>query len=188
MRIDRRLNIVLPVEHSDLGAIFVHSAPISRDVFERHFLLLSKAMASMFNEGLGVVTGPGVAALMLRKLAEAADAWDGPQGVKNTLMTEIVRLSNVVMPDPQGGGWTTMPLFEALRRGLLDEQDAQEAEDTIVFFICVSSVLRVKQVAPMLEAAGRLWNFTTTSLNSTEYSASLPISTPGASSGEKKVA
>ena len=33
MKIDRKLNIVIPVETESKGLIYVHSTPISRDVF-----------------------------------------------------------------------------------------------------------------------------------------------------------
>lgn len=194
MKIDKRLNLVFPIEHAELGTIYVHSMPIARDVFERHFLILSQTTASIFGAGLGIVAGPSVAALMLRKIAEDAKlpdgstAWEGPGGIKNTLMAEIIRLSNVVMPSPEGGGWITLPLIEALRRGILSAQEAREAEDIVVFFTCVSSVLRQKQAQPLLKAAGGLWSFTTTLLSCTEFSASLPTSTVDASSGAKAAA
>ena len=178
MRIDKRLNLVTEVEVSE-GSIFVHSTPISRDVFEKYFLIISKTFSTIISEGLSFVSGPRVAAMMMKKVAVDAGIWDGPDGVQNGLIAEIRRLSNVVMPSPQG--WKTLPYQSAIDSGLLDPDDVAEVDGLIAFFICASAMSRRNEIGPVLDKM-RLWGSATTSLNSTEYSASLPISTPAETS------
>ena len=41
MKIDRKLNLVLSVTRDEGVEVFVHSTPISRAIYESHFLVLS---------------------------------------------------------------------------------------------------------------------------------------------------
>lgn len=173
MKIDKKLNLLVEVETNE-GTIFVHSTPLSREVFERYFLIIGKTFASLISEGLSFVSGPRVAAMMLRKIAQDAGAWDGRDGINNGLMAEIRRLSNVVIPGTSG--WKTMPFQDAIDKKAMDDEDVAEVEGLITFFICASAMSRRNEIGPVLERM-RLWGALTTSLNSTEYAASLPTST-----------
>ena len=130
MKIDKRLNLVTEVQ-TDEGTVFVHSMPISSEVFEKYFLVISKTFAAIIGEGLSFVSGPRVAALMLKKIATDLGVWDGKDGVNNGLMAEIRRLSNVVMPTENG--WKTYPLQDVIDKGMLDESDIAEVEGLIAF-------------------------------------------------------
>jgi hypothetical protein len=174
MKIDKRLNLVTEVE-TENGTVFVHSAPISREVFEKYFLVISKTFAAIIGEGLSFVSGPRVAALMLKKIATDSGVWDGRDGVNNGLMAEIRRLSNVVMSSENG--WRTYPLQDVIDKSMLDDSDIAEVEGLIAFFICASAMSRKNELRAVLERMA-LWGSLITSLNSTEYAASLPISTP----------
>ena len=44
MKIDRRLNLVQPIETGS-GTVYLHSVPLSREVWETYFLVLSKTYA-----------------------------------------------------------------------------------------------------------------------------------------------
>ena len=68
MEINRKLNLVVPIERES-GEVYVHSMPIGRQVFERYFLVISKAFASIFQEGLNFYSGPRIAAMMIRQVA-----------------------------------------------------------------------------------------------------------------------
>jgi len=173
MKIDKKLNLVVEVETNE-GTIFVHSAPLSREVFERYFLIIGKTFASLISEGLSFVSGPRVAAMMLKKIAQDAGVWEGRDGINNGLMAEIRRLSNVVIPSTSG--WQTMPFQDAIDKKAMDDEDVAEVEGLITFFICASAMSRKSEIGPVLERM-RLWGALTTSLNSTEYAASLPTST-----------
>ena len=178
MRIDAKLNIVIEVE-TDEGTIFVHSVPISRDVFERYFLVISKTFAAIISEGLSFISGPRVAAMMLKKIATDMGVWEGRDGVSNGLVAEIRRLSNVIIPT--SSGWKTVPFQDAIDKKLMNEDDIAEVEGIIAFFICASAMTRKTEIAAILDRM-QLWGARVTSLNCTEYAASLPTLTQGETS------
>jgi hypothetical protein len=189
MRLDRSLNLVLPLE-TDNGTVYVHSTPVSRDTFERHYLVVSKTFAAMYQEGLAALAGPRVAAMLLRDVAMntrgqngSPNAWEGSDGVELGLMAEIRRLTNLVMPSEKG--WETIPFQDAISRKLLSPDDIADAESVIVFFICASAMHRRATLEAFLTGAASLWGAQITSSTSTGYAASLPTSIETASSGEK---
>jgi len=183
MKIDRQLNLVRTIE-TENGVYHVHSAPISHAVWEENFFILSQAYTSIFSGGFGATTGPKMAALMLKRCATK----NGAPEEYTALMNEIKRLTNVTFSTPQG--WRTMPWESAAAN--IDEEAVAEAENAIVFFICVSAVLRGKADKAKLDITlammASLWDAQTTSLGITEYAASLPISTQDAPSIESKPA
>ena len=170
MKIDSKLNLVVEIE-SETGTLFVHSTPIAREVFEKYFLVISKAYASIISEGLSFVSGPRVAALLLKKIAVDRGAWEGSDGVEVGLMAEIRRLSNVVMPTTSG--WKTVPFQDAIDKQMISLDDIAEVEGLICFFICVSAMARRTEVAAILEKMS-LWGSQTTSLTSSIFADSLP--------------
>lgn len=179
MKLDRNLNLTQKLE-TDSGACYIHSTPISRVEWEEYFYVLSQTYASLFMGGLGVSTGPTMAALMLRKVAKDQGVWDGEAGVQAGLMGAIRRLTNVVVATDQG--WQTIPYEVAVSRRLLDEEAQAEVENALVFFICVSSVLRGPKSRPkLLVTLGMmraLWDAQTTPLDVTAFASSLTTSTP----------
>ncbi|WP_324028584.1 hypothetical protein GC087_14440 [Pantoea sp. JZ2] len=179
MKIARNMNFVLPVE-TDMGAGYVHATPISKEVYRQHFYILSKTFSAIFSEGLGVVAGPRVAYLMLEKISQDLGVWDGDTGVRNTLLNEIIRLSNLVYP-VEGKGWDTAPLDVAIGRKVIEPE---EALGELVFFTCVSSINKPQQAREVMEQVGGLWGSAISSSTLTEWIASLPTSTHPASSGE----
>ena len=180
MKISRALNIVIPLDRGE-RAIYVHSTPISEEVFRLYWRVLAAAHARLFQEGLGAINGPRVASLMLEDVAKERGAWEGPDGIQNGFMAELHRISNVLVPSPNG--WQTVPLHGAVGREDISKEELNEIEGILVFFMLVS-VLNKKSIVPgMLNAAGSLWDFQTTLYNVTEYAASLPSLTEGASIG-----
>ena len=186
MKIDRSLNLTQKLE-TDSGSVYVHSAPISRIEWEEYFYVLSQTYASLFMGGLGVATGPTMASLMLRKVAKEQGVWAGDAGVETGLMGAIRRLTNVVVSTPEG--WQTLPYDVAVSRGILDEEAQAEVENAIVFFICVSSVLRGPKSRPkLLVTLGMmraLWDAQTTPSDVTVFASSLTTSTPDAPTTRK---
>ncbi len=174
MRINTRLNLVIPVD-TDAGTLFVHSVPISREVFEKYFLVISKAFAAIYQEGLNVVAGPRIAMLMLKRAAVERGEWDGPDGVQNGLVAEIRRLTNVAVPGE--GGWKSYPMQDAIDRSILDADDVSEVEGAVAFFTCASAMHKRDQLPAILGGMTSLWDARTTSLNFTDYLASLRTST-----------
>lgn len=178
MKIARNMNLVLTVD-TEMGSAYLHAAPISKEVYRQHFFILSKTFSAIFSEGLGAVAGPRIAYLMLEKICTDLKCWDGETGVKNTLVAEIIRLANLVYP-VEGKGWDTVPLDVAIEREIID---IDEAIGELVFFTCVSSINKPPQAKGLMEQVNGMWGSVTTSLNLTEWIASLPTSKRKDSSG-----
>ncbi|MCU5774725.1 hypothetical protein N5923_21765 [Erwiniaceae bacterium BAC15a-03b] len=179
MKISRVMNLIVPVE-TESGAAWIHSTPISREIYKAHFLILSKTFAAIFTEGLGTVAGPRVACLMLEKIASESGGWDGANGVRNTLVGEIIRLSNLVYPQ-EGKGWQTKPLDVAIEKGVVE---LDEIIGELVFFTCVSAINKPDQARGLMEVVAGLWSSATTSLSLMDWIDSLVISKPTGNSGE----
>jgi hypothetical protein len=182
LTIDRKLNIVLKVETAK-GPVHVHASPIGREVFEDNFLVISRAFTAVYTNGLGPVTGPRVAALLLRDEAKKMGVWERTQ---QSLMAEIYRLTNVIAPTDNG--WENYPFMVAKQRGILNEDEAAEIENCIVYFTCASSIHLRAELAVATEGLSTLWNAQITSSNTTEYMRSLPTSTPTGTTGETATA
>lgn len=178
MKISRNMNLVLSVE-TEMGAAYLHASPITKEVYRQHFFILSKTFSAIFSEGLGVVAGPRIAYLMLEKICSDMKIWDGAEGVKNTLVAEIIRLSNLVYP-VEGKGWDTVPLEVAIDREIID---LDEAIGELVFFTCISSINKPPQAKAMMEQVNGMWGSVVTSLTLTDWIASLPTSRHKGSTG-----
>lgn len=174
MKVDKKLNLIIPVE-TENGVIYFHSTPISRPVFEKYYLLIGKVFASLYAEGLQIIAGPQLAYLMLKDLAEKSGKWED---VQQGFINEIRRLTNVVLD-----GREITPLQNVVDKGLVDEETLREVESAIVFFIVSSAMHKKGMLTAMMEVATGLYGWETTFLNSTEYAASLPMLTETESSG-----
>lgn len=183
MKLDRRLNLVVPVEQ-DQGTIYVHAAPISSEVFERYFKVIARAYTSIFANNLTSVSAPRVAFLLLKDAALEMGVWEGKDGVESGLLAEIRRLANVALPRP-GGGWEAMPYEDVRAQKLIDDADLAEVENLLVFFILISAMSRKKDTSGMLGIVSVLWEAQITSSNCTEFLASLPTSKPPEPTGAK---
>lgn len=204
MRIDRKLNFVVPIygdETVQLDAkgapaiqdgrpvmvtpviAYVHSTPLSAEMVDRYFLVLAQTFAQFWNLGLSVAAAPGVALRLLKKISSDAGTWSGPDGVEIGLVEEMRRTTSVIVPGEKG--WSPMPLKAAVDRGVITQDDVQEVENALVFFIAVSATLGRSQRREMLETAAGLWSALVSSLSSSDFASSLPTSTGTASSGAK---
>lgn len=178
VKLNRKLNLVVSVE-TEKGTVHIHSVPIGRSVFEDNYLPISRAFTAVYTNGLGPVTGPRVAALLLKEEAQKLNIWERTQ---QSLIAEIHRLSNVIAPGPSG--WESMPFDVARKRGVLGDDDAAEVENCLVYFTCASSIHLRAELTVALEGLSTLWGAQTTSLNVTEYMRSLPISIAEETIGE----
>lgn len=183
MKIDQRLNFVVPLYRDDDQVYaYVHSAPVSREVFEANYLLISKTFAAIHSEGLGIAGGPRVAALLMRDIAQRMAGPDGDSAsVSGDLTNEIRRLSNVVAPGPSG--WTVTPFQEAIDNKSIDTDDLAEVENALAFFTVASAMHQRSVLAVVLRGAARLWGAQLSSLNCTGFAGSLQTSTGTGSSG-----
>lgn len=186
MRIDKKLNLIIPItDENDNTVAYVHSTPISSDVFDTYFLPIAKAFSSIYSEGLGFAGGPRIADKMLRKVSQELGVWEGPTGVQNGLIAEIHRLTNVLAVGKNG--WEMLP-YHVAKKTVLNADDAAEIDAALVFFGLGSVMFRRAQVADLVGGAMKLWGAQIESLSCTEYMNSLRTSTAGASSGVMAVA
>lgn len=174
MKLSDKLHVVIPVygpgEVAPVVA-YVHSAPISAEVFDAHFMLLGRAFAAIYSSGLGPVAGPRVAHLLLNKVAKE----QGDELGALALMAEIKRLTNVMLRTEKG--WEPFPYDTVLEHGLLDHEDLGEVTNAIVFFTVLSSTHRRTERREMMAGAAKLWAAQITSSDFTAFAASLPTST-----------
>lgn len=184
MKIDKKLNLVIPLER-DTGTIYVFSTPITREVFEAHYKVISKTFTQLWAGGLGLHGGPRVAALELRSVAQSTprvdgegSMWDGPEGVEATLMNEIRRLTNVLLPAEDGRGYTNIPYDTAVNQKLLTDEEMQEVEGAATFFIVNWAMHRRVVAIGILTSAAVMWGQRVTSLPLSEYRSTLTVSTP----------
>lgn len=185
--INRRLNLVLPIER-DGKTIYVHSIPISRDVYANYFTILAETVSEVFGRGFRAALAVRVAAMTLQKIATEQGIWEdsGSQvGVKSGLLNEIRRLTTVIQPGPRG--WDNMLLDDALKAGVFDEDEAAEVDSVIVFFTASSWILRPKEFQEMFAEAGRPYGAFTTSSSATAFSAGLPTSSAPENTGARAI-
>jgi len=178
--INRNLFLVLACETPTGGKAYIHAAPISREVYKEHFMIIGQTYSRMFSEGLSFAAGPRTAYHLLEHVARERKVWEGENGVQNTLVNEIVRLANYVYPE-DGKGWQTLPLDVAVARGLVE---LEEAIDELVFFTCVSCVNKRAQVSRIMIMVSGLWGSSISSSGLTAWIASLPTLKTAETTGE----
>jgi hypothetical protein len=182
--INRKLNLVIPIETDNHGKIWIHSVPLSREVFASNYMLLTRTLANLYNFGIGPAMAPRIAMLRLK---DTAKDMDEEKDISENLVQEIYRLTNVLMPNPDGGGWRTIPFSEVKMKKLVDEDSLLEVENAIVYFIVASSVHLKSELPMAFQGLKAIWNAETTLLNVTQYGNSLMTSTQEESTGEKPV-
>jgi hypothetical protein len=180
MKINKAMNIVVPVDIDGVEC-FVHSTPISFEVFEKYFLVISKTFSEIYSQGLSHVAAPRVAGLLLKKCAKDLGELES---VEKGLINEIRRLTNIVMPSDKG--WETIPYYDALQQKLINNQDASEVDNVLVYFTCCGAMHRKENLSGVLGLLS-MWGVQTTLLNSTEYTHYLPTSTEVENFGEMEI-
>jgi hypothetical protein len=186
MRIEKNLCLVIPITRADGAEIFVHSTPISTDIFETYFEPISVAFSRLYSRGLGIVGGARIAHMMLKKVAQELGVWDGPGGVERGLVAEIHRLTNVLASGARG--WEMIPFDEAIRTGVLESVDASTVDGLITFFTLAFSMHPKAMQRTMIEPPMQLCGARIESSSCTEFINSLPISTAAGNTGVKAVA
>lgn len=184
MKIDRRLNLVFEIDQGDGKKLYAHSTPIEETTWEQHYSVLSKTLTSLYSDDFN----PGMAArLTLLRLREVAREKGKEQETESGLITEIERRTNVIALDPEQG-WQAVPLTVAVSRDLLSQGDYKEALSYACFFTSVSWVHTKGELMNLIIPMLKMYSAQVTSSNATEFSRSLPTSTPAASTGEKEQA
>lgn len=190
--INRQLNLVVPLDRPDGTTLYVHSSPLGQPTFEVYFMVLAKTFSALAQNGLDPRSGPSVAALILKETAQntarmpGQNWWDGHDGVggPSGLLAEMVRLSNVCVPSPDGGGWTTMPLQQAFDRKTVDEEEKQEVLNLLTFFTVASRIAPRVDREKLIQGMSVIYELRTTYSNATDYATSLRTAKTEESSGE----
>ena len=180
MRLNKKLNFVLPIDRGEDEIIYIHSTPIAFESYEQFAVVLAKCYSQIMSEGLNFLGGPGVAAKMLEQVAKetrrgGGSWWEGSDGIQLGLWPEIRRLTNYIFL--QGGAWTPIPLETAYAQGLLDREEVFEVENQLAFFTVFSHSPPRQFRETLLEGMAGTFASQITSSNSTDFAASLPIST-----------
>ena len=176
----------MQVQTDGNGTVYIHSASISRSVFEQFYLELGKVFSQCFdsiNQAHLALSAPQLAYPALKSIATKAGNWDGAGGVKFGLINEIVRLTNILVSTEKG--WETLPFDIAVKREIFDEDEEAEILSSLVFFTAISKVAPKELKNSFLEMAGALRNWELTSLDSMEFQNGLPILTKKEVTGKK---
>lgn len=174
MKINTELNLTFPVVRADGSTVHIHVTPISDEVFETYFRPISKTLAALMQDGMGLAIGPRIAGMMLKDTALEMGRWDGADGVRDGLLPELRRMISVVAPSK--AGWHPYPFDVAVAQGLLDASDVRAVEGVSTFFMFASAVYGRKEAAPLLSAAAPFWSAQTTSFGCTDFTGSLKTS------------
>ncbi len=178
MEINKKLHLVIPLEQGDGSTVYAYSVPIDKIVFERYYKIFAKCFSEIYGGGLGIMSAPRVAAMIMKDAAKELGMWDGPEGAEHGLVNEIRRLTYVVALTEKG--WEPIPWHEAITRKLIDDEDVSEVENAIAFFTVAWHYHRRSDRMGILEGASKLWGGHLESLGYTEFCASLPTSTEDA--------
>lgn len=189
--IDKKLNLVIPILRGDETKLYIHSTPIMMEMFEKYHLVLAKTFAAFTQNSLDPRSGPSVGMLILKDVSKNTPRvngdswWDGPDGVggEGGLVAEIIRLSNTITTS--GSGWGTVPFQTALNQKLIDDDERSEVMNLLAFFTVVSLVAPRADRAKFVRGMAFMYNLQTTLYNSTEFAASLKMSTEDETTGEK---
>lgn len=179
MRINKKMNLVIPMENEDGSKYYVHAKPFSRDAFEAHYLLFSQAFSSMIETGIQVTAGPRVAALVLKDLAKK----QGKEADYAAIIAEIKRTANVI----KGGasGFEPKLLSTAIAHGDIAEEELAYIEGVICFFTLTSAMWMGERLDASLAFMSGLWGCQTTFSDCTEFTSSLRTAMTEDITGEK---
>lgn len=186
MKVNRKLNLVIEL-HRDHGQIvYVHSTPIARQVFESFFMVIAKTFSSIYTGGIGIASGPAIAAMLLKKNAQDIGGEGYLAEVNAGLIEEVHRLTSVVVLGENG--WENIPFAEACKKQLIDDDERGEVENALAFFTVASCMHRKEHLPGVLGTACELWGARVVSSNCTEFATSLPTSTSKENTGAKVTA
>lgn len=181
--INKKLNLVIPVEVED-QTIYFYSTPISREIFEAHYMLMVKTLSNLYYNGIGPGMAPRVARLAMKDIAkDMNDKID----VSIPIIQEIYRLTFVLMIDPTiGNKWRPLPYLEVKNKKLVDEDVLTEVENALVYFTVASSVHLKSELPVVMSGLSTIWGAQTTLSNPMEYCNSLTMPTQEENTGEKE--
>lgn len=177
MQIDKSLRLVLERRNDD-GKYYVYSSTVSRNMAKEYWEAIKNAIGRLY-AGSDPRMAPKFAADAVRAAARDLDMLDA---VERFFIPEIRRLTTVIKMG--AAGWEQIPFDEAVKTGLVDEDEADEIEGAIVFFTLAWRFHPTSDRAKVVMAAVLLWAGWTTSLAITDFINSLRTSPETVVSGE----
>jgi hypothetical protein len=184
MVIDAALKLVIErAREADGATFYVYAQAISRNTAKEFWRVIQAAVGKLYFGGGNPTIAPRFAAEAIR---EAAKEMGLSERVEQHLIGEIKRLAIVVAPG--AAGWENMPFEEALKRGVLSEDEADELESAIAFFTLAWRFHSTNERTGLISSAVTLWRARTTSSSFTEFLASFPTLKETGSSGETTAA
>lgn len=187
MKITKDLRLGFSLETEKLGIVLAYSLPITRDTFELYYAELGAVFKACYgSDDDGAVhlalVGPQIAYSALKAHSMKAKTWDKPGGVQLGLVSEIERLTSISYADSDGSGWKTIPLALARKREILNEDEAMEVLNSLVFFTAACRVAPKPLAESMLPVIGESLGWAYGSMSCTEFLASWQNSTLDATS------
>lgn len=184
MKISENTNLVVPM-YDEKGEVYAyaHSVPISYEVFELNYRLLSRSYAMILENGAQFmdVVGPKTAAITLREAAKSLYGKEAdPEAQYRALIAEIKRQTSIILP--KDSGWEPVPFDVAVSRKMIQPGDTREVESAIVFFtVCWHMLPRLLRANLCRATLG--WGGQTSSQSVSELIASLRTSSEVANIG-----
>lgn len=195
MRIDKQLNLVIDVYNDDgdpvanppkpptLRAV-VHAEPIRAETFDVYFEPIGRVFAEM--QRYTAISAPKIADKLLRNVSTAMGMWESDSrtsriGVKEGLVEEIHRLTNVLAPGRQG--WRELMFQEAKDEHLFSPREAAEVDAMLIFFTVGSHMYPLQDARAALDGAMSLRGARVEYSSFTELKASLATSNAAGNSG-----
>ncbi len=141
MKINNDLDIVLDIRSDEDGkpTLRLFHTPVSRDVFELNYRLLSSVFSEIWGQGSfhAMSAGPRIASMVLKDICKrqhegSSEEYDSQNNPAVSFLNELKRLTLILAPTPSG--WEKIPVQSAISRGILDLEEWQEAESSLVFF------------------------------------------------------
>ena len=182
IRVDEQLNLVLPVKRPDGKTYHIHSTPISAQIFADHYEPIARVFNKLYAGGIGMLAGPRVSFHILRDLCTKNETWDGPNGVENTLCSEIWRLTNVLIPGTNG--WDLIPFQDVMRKNIFTPRELDEVQNILIFFTVNFSMHKAEVMRFVMQTSQGTWDARVTPLNFMGFKNSLVTPIEEGNTGE----
>lgn len=184
MKIDKKLNIIIPIERSDVDGkskvdAYIYSIPLSLAAFNLNCELIGRTFTKIMTGGLGTIAGARMTMNVMQEIATKSNAEESYTNFK----TELHRLSTYA--SMSGDGWKQLPIAEAISKKLLDEDEVSEVENALAFFMVASAMYKKSENRTVLLGLSSIWDALPTLSSFTEFLASLKISTATETSSKK---
>ncbi len=169
MNISKNLNLVVK---SDSGEVYFHHTPILYETFKKYHFVICSAFTSLLTAGMQI-TGAQIAAMTLEETAKEMGKWEGQEGVRDGLFGELERLTNVICFTENG--WETLPVYIAISRNLVSEEDWEEAKQRICFFTLICAMTKKDVRNDLLGIMNDSWSTQTTLSSCMDFIGSLQM-------------